>query len=138
MMGLDQTIKLYDEDSYLKEFEGTVVAAERIADSTDEWWIILDRTAFFPEAGGQTPDRGTIAGSEVLDVQITDGVIRHRVGCKIQVGTAVSCKLDWAHRFSNMQNHTGEHIFSGIVHKLFGYDNVGFQFLDHGQRKFTV
>ena len=125
------SIKLYDEDAYLKEFEAKVISSEPVSDSENEWWVELDRTAFFPEAGGQTPDRGVIAGVEVTDVQISDGVIRHRVGEDFKAGDRVSCSIDWSHRFSNMQQHTGEHIFSGIVHDLFGYDNVGFHLSDH-------
>lgn len=117
-------VKLYDENAYIKEFEATVTGCFITADGWFE--LTLDKTAFFPEEGGQTPDKGTINGFEVLDVQIKDGDICHLVKFFVPEGTVVNCKIDWEHRFSNMQMHTGEHIFSGLVHREYGYNNVGF------------
>ncbi len=125
------TRKLYYEDAYLREFEAEILSVN----GND---IVLDATAFFPEEGGQSPDRGVLAGHEVLDVQIIDGYIHHFLGKKatgasaeeIAEGLRVSGKIDWNHRFSNMQQHSGEHIFSGLVHTKFGYDNVGFHLSD--------
>ena len=113
------TIKLYDIDSHLSEFSATVISCENAV-------AVLDKTAFFPEGGGQTSDTGYIDGVKVLDVQIKDGVIYHYLESDIAVGKTVDCKLDWDERFRKMQNHSGEHIISGIVHSLFGYENVGF------------
>lgn len=118
------TIKLYDENAYIKEFEAIVTGCFITADGKFE--LTLDKTAFFPEEGGQTPDKGTINGFEVLDVQIKDGEICHLVKFFVPEGTTVSCRIDWEHRFSNMQMHTGEHIFSGLVHREHGLNNVGF------------
>lgn len=113
------TKKLYYQDSHLKEFVATVLSCEKGV-------AVLDQTAFFPEGGGQTADTGVIDGVKVLDVQIKDNVIYHYLEGDIEVGKTVSCALDWDERFRKMQNHSGEHIISGIVHSLFGFDNVGF------------
>ena len=102
--------------------------------------VILDQTLFFPEEGGQTPDTGTLGGFPVIDVQLDGNVIRHFVripaddksAMEIFVpGRIISGQIDFAHRFSNMQNHSGEHILSGLVHGKFGYDNVGFHLSDN-------
>ena len=113
------TVKLYDLDSHLREFSATVISCENAV-------AVLDKTVFFPEGGGQTSDTGFIDGVRVLDVQIKDGVIYHYLENDIEVGKTVNCKLDWEERFRKMQNHSGEHIISGIVHSLYGYENVGF------------
>ena len=101
--------------------------------------LVLDQTLFFPEEGGQTPDTGTLDGYPVVDVQLESGVIRHLVripaACQPESvfapGRTVTGRIDFAHRFSNMQNHSGEHILSGLVHGKFGYDNVGFHLSDN-------
>ncbi len=113
------TVKLYDIDSHLSEFSATVLSSENAV-------AVLDKTAFFPEGGGQTSDTGFIDGVKVLDVRIKDGVIYHYLKKDVEVGKTVECSLDWAERFRKMQNHSGEHIISGIVHLLYGYENVGF------------
>ena len=113
------TQKLYDIDSHLSEFTATVLSCK-------DKKAVLDKTAFFPEGGGQTADTGYIDGVRVLDVQTENGVIYHYLDSDIPEGEEVECKLDWGKRFDKMQNHSGEHIISGIVHSLFGYDNVGF------------
>ncbi len=117
------TEKLYYKDSHLSEFTANVIAVKENA-------VVLDKTAFFPEGGGQTADTGTIDGIKVLDVQIVDGEIYHYLEKPIEVGKTVKCKLDFEKRFYKMQNHSGEHIISGIVHSLYGYDNVGFHLSD--------
>ncbi len=113
------TQKLYDIDSHIKEFTATVLSCE-------DNKAVLDKTAFFPEGGGQTADTGFIDGIKVLDVQIEDGEIYHYLEKPLQTGKEVKCQLDWEKRFRKMQNHSGEHIISGIVHSLYGYENVGF------------
>lgn len=123
------TEKLYDLDSYVTEFECKVIDLYEEAGKLN---VILDRTAFFPEGGGQTSDRGTLGDVYVEDVQIECGKIRHIVenskenSDKLRPGTVLTGKIDFKKRFSDMQQHSGEHIFSGIVHSLYGYDNVGF------------
>lgn len=122
------TKKLYDFDVYAKEFDAQVLSCEK---AEDVYHVILDQTLFFPEEGGQSPDLGTINGIEVVDVQIKKDVITHTLLAPLKEGETVHGKIDWKHRFYNMQQHSGEHIFSGFVHKRFGYDNVGFHLSDN-------
>ena len=117
------TIKLYENDSYIKSFEATVLSCEECKNG---YAVVLDKTAFFPEGGGQQADKGTINGVQVLDVQIKDEIITHTVKEKFTVGDTVNCDIDWDTRFARMQSHTGEHLVSGIINTLFGYDNLGF------------
>ena len=120
---MEQTIKLYDVDSHLYDFDASVISCEK----TDKGFaIVLDKTAFFPEGGGQPADEGTLNGIAVTDVQIKDGVITHTTAEEIPAGSAVKGAVDSEIRFRRMQNHSGEHIVSGLIHKLFGYNNVGF------------
>lgn len=118
-----KTERLYYSDSYIKEFNALVVSCEKIEKG---FKVVLDRTAFFPEGGGQMPDTGFIGDAKVYDVQESDEVIYHYVDKELNVTTEYSCKLDWEQRFLRMQSHSGEHIVSGVVHSLYGYDNVGF------------
>ena len=117
------TEKLYDKDSHLKEFTGTVLSCEKTGEN---YTVTLDRTAFFPEGGGQQSDRGYIGDAYISDVQIKNGEILHFADKPLSVGQAYDCKLDFDFRFRNMQNHSGEHIISGIIHRLYGFNNVGF------------
>ncbi len=126
------TKKLYYDDAYLTEF-----SAEVVSFSGND--LVLDRTAFFPEEGGQYPDHGVIEGFDVTDVQIIDGEIHHylhlngedaRASEQFREGHKVHGAIDAAHRYSNMQMHSGEHLFSGLVHKHLGYDNVGVHLSD--------
>lgn len=128
------TSRLYDDYPYETSFTASVTECRKRAD--ENYDIILDRTLFFPEEGGQSPDTGILkfADSEVsiTDVQIDkDGIIRHTCSCPVPEGITVCGQIDWGHRFSNMQQHTGEHIFSGIVNRRFGFDNVGFHLSDN-------
>ena len=118
-----KTERLYYSDSYLKEFDALVVFCEKVEKG---YKVVLDKTAFFPEGGGQRADTGFIGDAEVTDVQETDGVIYHYVDKELNVSSEYTCKLDWEQRFLRMQSHSGEHIVSGVVHSLYGYDNVGF------------
>lgn len=117
------TKKLYDIDSHIKTFEATVLSCEK---KGKKYEIILDQTAFFPEAGGQTADTGTIGEARVSDVQERGGELVHYADRPLEAGQKVQCELDWEIRFRKMQNHTGEHIISGITHELHGASNVGF------------
>lgn len=117
------TIKLYDQDSHLAEFTAEVLSCEPAG---KKYHVILDRTAFFPEGGGQLPDTGTLGEGKVSDVQETPAGIVHTVSKPLEAGSTVIGTIDWPQRFSRMQNHSGEHIVSGLVHQKFGYDNVGF------------
>lgn len=119
-----ETVKLYDEHPYDTTFHATIQDIQYDKNTT----LILDQTLFFPEEGGQCADSGTIDGYEVIDVQISKGIIKHilKGHVELEIGNEIQGEIDWDLRFSNMQNHSGEHIFSGIVHREYGYDNVGF------------
>ena len=123
------TVKLYDTDSYLYEFSCKVIS---LYSDEDYIYIETDRTAFFPEGGGQTCDKGSFNGINVENIQIIDNRIWHFVknseenAKNFEIGTVLSGKIDEKKRFSDMQQHSGEHIFSGIVNSLYGYNNVGF------------
>ncbi len=117
------TEKIYLNDSYCKEFVATVVSCEK---KDNLYEIVLDKTAFFPEGGGQSADCGTIDGNAVTDVQEKNGVVFHTTDKEVPVGKEVECAIDWELRFSRMQSHSGEHIVSGVAHALFDCTNVGF------------
>ncbi len=118
-----ETIKLYEEDSHLNEFFATALSCEK---DGKLYRVILDKTAFFPEGGGQNADTGIIGDACVLDAQISAGIITHFADKPLEVGQNYKCKLDFEKRFRRMQNHSGEHIVSGLIHRHFGFDNVGF------------
>lgn len=117
------TEKLYDIDSHLKEFTATVIDSYQKADG---YVTVLDRTAFFPEGGGQASDIGYINDAEVYDVRIQDGIIYHYTTKPFKKGETVLGKLDFERRFDFMQQHSAEHIVSGIAHKYYACENVGF------------
>lgn len=117
------TEKLYYVDSHQKEFDASVTACEPMGKG---YGIVLDKTAFFPEGGGQYADTGYLDGIRVNDVQEKDGVIWHLAEEPLAAGRTVHGEIDWGQRFERMQQHTGEHIISGLVHGRFGYNNVGF------------
>ena len=126
------TKKLYDLDAYAREFEATVLSCEEIevvnscGDKGVVYKTILDQTLFFPEEGGQTPDKGTLNGVNVFDVRIEGDEIYHYTTEWSQPNSCVKGQIDWQHRFFNMQQHSGEHLFSGLAHRKYGLKNVGF------------
>lgn len=117
------TQRLFDEDSYIALFYATVLKCEKCGNG---YCITLDKTAFFPTGGGQSCDTGKIGDAEICDVFEKDGVIFHIADRELEVGKEYDCGIDWQKRFRKMQNHTGEHILSGLAHKHFGCTNVGF------------
>lgn len=117
------TEKLFYEDSHMITFSAVVLACEKVGEYYE---AVLDRTAFFPEGGGQFADTGIIDGIRVLDAQEKDGIIYHKIEEPLEIGKTVEGSIDWEERFSKMQQHSGEHIVSGLVHATYGYDNVGF------------
>jgi len=121
------TEKLYDIDSHLRDFTAHVLSCEKVG---ERWSVILDRTAFFPEGGGQAADRGRLSSAEVLDVQETSRGIQHYTDAPLEPGSEATASINWEIRFRRMQNHSGEHILSGLIHKLYGYRNVGFHLGD--------
>ena len=160
---MTDTERLFDKNAYLTECSAAVLSVRRIDEGVSEketsgnkdipeaacakYEVVLDRTVFFPEGGGQSSDIGWICSAEnpgcendmleVTDVQIADGVIRHTVSCPsdreapYRSGDAVSVKIKRERRFGFMQNHTGEHILSGLMHKRYGFDNIGFHLSDN-------
>lgn len=118
------TTKLYDSSAYETAFDATVLSCTEAQNGFD---VVLDRTLFFPEEGGQEADGGALGGRSVKAVRIDGaGVITHTLDGALTVGETVRGEIDFAFRFRNMQNHTAEHILSGITHSLYGYENVGF------------
>lgn len=117
------TTKLFYEDPYLKAFSANVTGCER---DGERWNVTLDATAFYPEGGGQPADTGTLGGVRVLDTRDREGRVVHITDGPLEPGDRVDGVIDWQARFSRMQHHTGEHIVSGIIHRLHGLDNVGF------------
>ena len=117
------TEKLYYADAYLTTFTARVVSCRKGARG---WETVLDRTAFYPEGGGQAGDTGILGGVQVTDTRERDGEIVHCCDGELPEGSEVSGEIDWARRFDLMQQHSGEHIVSGLIHRRFGFNNVGF------------
>ena len=118
-----ETEKLYYADPFLKEFTATVLDCQA---GKNGYTVTLNRTAFYPEGGGQPADHGTLDGAAVTDVHEKNGVILHNVDRAVEIGKTVAGAIDWARRFDHMQQHSGEHICSGLICGRYGCDNVGF------------
>lgn len=118
-----ETKKLYYEDIYKKEFTAKVLECRQ---GKKGYEVILDQTAFYPEGGGQPGDTGSLGEAAVTDVHEKNGELIHCTDRALEPGTEVQGQINWARRFDLMQQHSGEHIVSGLVHEAFGYDNVGF------------
>ena len=117
------TVKLYYENAYTQDFTAVVQSCEAVKNG---FAVTLDRTAFYPEGGGQPADHGTLGEARVLDVHEKDGVVTHLCDRALSEGAEVSGRIDWARRFDHMQQHSGEHIISGLLCSTFHCDNVGF------------
>ena len=118
-----ETVKLYYNDAYLREFDAAVLSCEA---GKQGWLVTLDQTAFYPEGGGQPADHGLLDGVAVSDVHEKNGVLLHTCDAPLEVGTTVHGVIDWQRRFDHMQQHSGEHIVSGMLCSTFHCDNVGF------------
>ena len=118
------TEKLYQQDAYLRRFTATVLDCQPSKNNT--FLVTLDRTAFYPEGGGQPADTGSLGDVQVLDVHEKEGVITHTCDAPLVVGAEVSGEINWERRFDHMQQHSGEHIVSGMICARFHCDNVGF------------
>ena len=118
-----ETTKLYYEDPFLQGFTAAVTSCE---EGKSGYLVTLDRTAFYPEGGGQPYDTGVLGEAKVLEVHDKNGVITHLCNKPLAVGASVEGKIDWARRFDHMQQHSGEHICSGLICERFRCDNVGF------------
>lgn len=136
------TFELYYSHPYKTDFEADIISIDACNTEKSTYKVILNQTLFFPEAGGQSCDKGEIIFENITtaveNVQIDkDGIITHYIhsssplDTKSLVNAEIKGRIDWEHRFSNMQQHSGEHIFSGIVHEKYGYDNVGFHLSDN-------
>jgi len=126
-----KTLKLYDENSHLQTFTASVTALKADEKNPDKWaWVALDQTAFFAEGGGQEADHGVLAGLPVDDVREKDSVVWHRLPATaneaLTIGQTVEGTIDYERRFDFMQQHSGEHILSGLAYHWKGYHNVGF------------
>ncbi len=127
-----KTVALYDNDSFARDFTAKVISCdEAVINDKKVYKTVLDQTLFFPEQGGQTSDIGKLDEHEIFDVQIENDVIFHYSNVGFLIGEEVHGVIDWNHRFNNMQQHTGEHIFTGIAHNIYGADNVGFHLSDN-------
>ena len=117
------TVKLYYENAYTQDFTAVVQSCEAVKNG---FAVTLDRTAFYPEGGGQPADHGALGEARVLDVHEKDSVVTHLCDRALSVGTEVGGRIDWPRRFDHMQQHSGEHIISGLLCSTFHCDNVGF------------
>lgn len=137
------TEEIYNECAETVSFDAETVSC-RESGREGVYELVLDRTAFFPEQGGQYADRGTIAGEDGIPVPVTDAKMRegdviHYVSRAFRPGEKVHGEVDWADRYDKMQQHTAEHIVSGIICSAFGCDNVGFTLgPDHMHADYSV
>ena len=120
---MTETKRLYYEDVYKKEFTAKVLECR---EAKKGFHIILDESAFYPEGGGQPSDAGYLNDVKVKEVHEKDGELLHYTDQPMEAGTEVQGRIDWARRFDLMQQHSGEHMVSGLIHEAYGYDNVGF------------
>ena len=118
-----ETKKLFYLDPYMTTFTATVLSCE---EAKGGFAVVLDQTAFYPEGGGQPTDLGILGGAKVTDVREKGGVITHSCDKALGVGETVTGEIDFARRFDHMQQHSGEHICSGLICARFNCDNVGF------------
>lgn len=124
---MEEMNELFYRDEYAWEFDAEVISCQK---GKKGYEVVLSDTAFYPEGGGQPADRGTLGQVNVLDVKRRNGEILHITDAPLEPGMTVHGVLDWERRFDHMQQHSGEHILSGVVHAQFGYDNVGFHMND--------
>jgi alanyl-tRNA synthetase len=118
-----ETEKLFYDDPYLQTFTAKVLACDPVGQGFE---VVLDRTCFYPEGGGQPGDTGNLGEVPVTDTQEKDGLVIHRTTQPLAVGSTVTGTISWQRRFDLMQQHSGEHMVSGVVHRRFGFQNVGF------------
>ena len=129
-----KTEKLFYNSAYIKEFTAMVLDCQPVDRGYE---IVLDKTVFFPEEGGQRGDVGYIGAAQVIDTVERNGIIYHITDISLKSGDTVPCHIDFDLRYVRMQNHTGEHLICGIIHKLYGFENVGFH-LGDGYMTFDV
>ena len=120
---MTDTIRLYYEDVTIRTFEARVLECK---EEKKGFSVLLDRSAFYPEGGGQPCDLGRLGTAAVMDVQERNGELLHYTDSPLKEGSVVTGEIDWERRFDLMQQHSGEHLVSGLIHEKYGYDNVGF------------
>lgn len=118
-----QTQKLYYDDCHLRVFTARVLSCE---EGEGGFHVTLDRTAFYPEGGGQASDTGTLGGVRVLHAAEAGEAVVHLCGAPLEPGSTVEGRVDWDRRFDLMQQHSGEHMVSGVIHRRYGAHNTGF------------
>ena len=123
------TEKIYYADPHRREFTARILACE---ERGGRYAVALDRTAFFPEGGGQGGDTGTLGGVAVTDTREERGAIVHYCAAPLTPGEEVRGEIDWATRFARMQIHSAEHLVSGHAHSLWGCENIGFHMDENG------
>ena len=119
---MTMTERLYYDNAYLTEFDGTVLACKPNGEYFD---VLLDRSAFYPTSGGQPFDTGVLGDARVVDVNVTEGEVWHTVTKPIEVGASVHGSIDWQRRFDHMQQHAGDHMIAGALHRLMGGVTIG-------------
>ncbi len=124
---MEEMSELFYKNTYAREFEAQVISCIK---GKKGYEVILSDTAFYPEGGGQPADHGTLNEARVLDTKRRNGEVVHITDAPLEEGSTVKGVIDWERRFDHMQNHSGEHIVSGLVHNHFGYENVGFHMGD--------
>lgn len=117
------TIRIYETDSHARRLQARVLSCE---ESENGWLVELDRTIFYPTGGGQPCDMGTLGGADVTETLLRGETVLHRCTAALPAGADVTGEIDWARRLDLMQQHSGEHLVSGLIHARFGYENVGF------------
>ena len=121
------TIRIYETDSHARQLQARVLSCE---ESENGWLVELDRTIFYPTGGGQPCDMGTLGGADVTETLLRGETVLHRCTAALPVGADVTGEIDWARRLDLMQQHSGEHMISGLLHSHFGLENVGFHLSD--------
>ena len=123
------TEKLFYADAHMRKFTARVLSCE---ERGKLYAVTLDRTAFFPEGGGQGGDVGTLGGVRVADTREENGEIVHFCAAPLTAGAEATGEIDWETRFARMQIHSAEHLVSGRAHALWGCENIGFHMDEHG------
>lgn len=118
------TKKLFYQDPYLRSFSARVLTSDK--DEQGRFYVVLDRTAFYPTGGGQPHDTGTLNGIHVYDVEEADGEVRHYIEEPVDIHHEITGEIDWERRFDHMQQHAGQHILSAAFEEMFGYQTVSF------------
>ncbi|UJL47187.1 alanyl-tRNA editing protein [Virgibacillus sp. NKC19-16] len=118
------TKKLYYDDPYMCKFNASVLKSGK--DDNDRFYVVLDRTAFYPTGGGQPHDTGTLNSVQVYDVQEIDGEVRHYTRVPVDTNHGIAGEIDWEKRFDHMQQHAGQHILSAAFEREFDYKTVSF------------